>query len=430
MCVRARARASHLSRRQPYASMHAWNFRMYHRLRVDHLSRHAHAVLPSISLARPACRAKALTVCLSLPPVRTNAMTRRWQMHTENLDAALADRLIETAEKIHQSREASFSFASDVEQARLLCVRVRACVCACAHLSPPLSLSLSLPLSLSPCVYVCVCVCVCVRACVRACVRVCACVCVPEPAHATHRQRQRLQGSGPQQTNINMREFARTLTRAFFFHTGVAAATKQGLLTGATQRIGSQASLGQVYTRSSWRIDLNMCVHACAYGVCLRACICLLGLHSERWIGHVYAHMHADSLRMQTSRQRTFRHSHSSISAHTHTFTHRWIANARRSARSALAAGVVVCPRVVIKTHARGVQLRQVACTCILARSAFGIIACPQYVSYFYRQESGMKCQRMSMPRFTPSTVRIRILSRVQSWGSPPGKASITCPLR
>ena len=47
-------------------------------------------------------------------------------MHTESLDAALADRLIETAEKMHQSREASFSFASEVEQVRQLCARVRA----------------------------------------------------------------------------------------------------------------------------------------------------------------------------------------------------------------------------------------------------------------------------------------------------------------
>ena len=132
----------------------------------------------SLARALPVAQRRSLCVFLSFSSVRTNAMTRRWQMHTESLDAALADRLIETAEKMHQSREASFSFASEVEQVRQLCARracARACVCACARFSFPLSVSLSPPLSLSPCVWVCGCAFV--RTCVRACVCVCAGAC-------------------------------------------------------------------------------------------------------------------------------------------------------------------------------------------------------------------------------------------------------------
>ena len=98
-------------------------------------------------------------------------------MHTESLDAALADRLIETAEKMHQSREASFSFASEVEQVRQLCARVRARVRAYARapVSLPLSPCLSLPLFL----FLLVCgVWVCVRAYVRASVCVCRSLCL------------------------------------------------------------------------------------------------------------------------------------------------------------------------------------------------------------------------------------------------------------
>ena len=216
----------------------------------------------SLARALPVAQRRSLCVFLSFSSVRTNAMTRRWQMHTESLDAALADRLIETAEKMHQSREASFSFASEVEQVRQLCARVRARVRVYAHapVSLPLSPCLSPPLFL----FLLVCGCVGVRSCVRACV----CVCVPEPVPATDRQRQRREGSGPQQTNINMREFAGTLTRVLCF-----MQVWQLLLS----KDSSLAQLSGSARKRAW----DRCILA-VHGVdrlgSVRACVCIRGL--------------------------------------------------------------------------------------------------------------------------------------------------------
>ena len=132
--------------------------------------------------------------------------------------------------------------------------RVPVSLSLCPCLSPPLFL------------FLLVCGCVGVRSCVRAYVR--ASVCVPEPVPATDRQRQRREGSGPQQTNINMREFAGTLTRVLCF-----MQVWQLLLS----KDSSLAQLSGSARKRAW----DRCILA-VHGVdrlgSVRACVCIRGL--------------------------------------------------------------------------------------------------------------------------------------------------------